>query len=232
VRADHHGHGAGLAAVEILLALDAPVLARGDVVAHLLLVVDHHAVRPAVDPPIVGVAGHVEAARSQVAAAVVRVPLGRRELQDVHIVAGHDVLHDRAIRHLHVGEGIEIVEPLAPRLLHLRQGHVVGDPQREGDAGVGVERVDQDAKPRGVARNVVEEGGRRAHRVVQHVRCLPDVLIDVGALDGSHEPHGVDLLDPVTQIRVRQVTPSGSAGKGLDGHDALSSHIQAGAWHV
>ena len=76
----------------VFVAHLAAVLAGRDVEAERLLVVDHDAVGAAIDPAVVGIAHDVVAAGADIAAAVLRVPLRRREFGDVDVVALHDVL--------------------------------------------------------------------------------------------------------------------------------------------
>src|SRR5262249_49994188 len=89
IAAADHGDRHRRAARLVLVAHLAAVLAGRDVEARGLGVVDHHAIGAAVDPALVGIAGDVEAAGADVAAAVVRVPFGRREGGDVDVVSGH-----------------------------------------------------------------------------------------------------------------------------------------------
>src|SRR5262249_33052311 len=77
IAAADDGDGHRCAARLVLVAHLAAVLARRDVEARGLGVVDHHAIGAAVDPALVGIAGDVEAAGTDVAAAVGRVPFGR-----------------------------------------------------------------------------------------------------------------------------------------------------------
>ena len=88
--------GIALAARLVLVAHLAAVLAGRDVDAERLGVVDHDAVGAAIDPALVRIADDVVAAGADIAAAVLAVPLRRREFGDVDGVAGHDVLHHRA----------------------------------------------------------------------------------------------------------------------------------------
>src|SRR5207247_366624 len=99
VGTQHHHDRALLAPVEPLLPMDAAVLARGDVVADLLLIVNHDSVGAAVDPAVIRVTGDVEAARAQIATAVSRMPFRSWEFEQVYVVPGHDVFHDRAVLH-------------------------------------------------------------------------------------------------------------------------------------
>src|SRR5262249_55993978 len=73
------------------------VVGGGDGEGGGLGVVDHHAIGAAVDPALVGIAGDVEAAGANVAAAVGRVPFRRGEGGDVDVVSGHDVLENRTV---------------------------------------------------------------------------------------------------------------------------------------
>src|SRR5262249_48195785 len=82
VTADDDAHGHRLATREVLIPVNATMLARRDVQANVLLVLHHHAVRAGVDPVAVRVLGDVDAAGPDVAAAILRVPERHRELED------------------------------------------------------------------------------------------------------------------------------------------------------
>jgi hypothetical protein len=56
---------------------------------------DHDPVGAAIDPALVRIARDVVAAGAYIASAIRVMPLGGGKFQDVHIVAAHDVLHDR-----------------------------------------------------------------------------------------------------------------------------------------
>src|SRR5439155_556944 len=73
------------------------VLARRDVEAELVLVVDHHAIAAEVDPAVVRIAGDVEAAGADVAAPVVLVPLRRGGDRHVDVRAALPLPEDGTI---------------------------------------------------------------------------------------------------------------------------------------
>src|SRR5262249_5146068 len=85
--AAHYRHRHALAARLVFVAHLPPVLAGRDVEARRLGIVDHHPIGAAVDPALIGIAGDVEAAGTDVAAAVVGVPFRRRESRDVDVIA-------------------------------------------------------------------------------------------------------------------------------------------------
>src|SRR5439155_13160754 len=92
IAAADHRHRHWLAARLVFVAHLPAVLAGRDVKAGGPGVVDHHPVGAAIDPALVRVAGDVEAAGADVAAAVAGVPDRRRKAGDVDLVASHDVL--------------------------------------------------------------------------------------------------------------------------------------------
>src|SRR5262249_29898937 len=100
IAAADHRDGHSLAARLVLVAHLPAVLARRDVESRGPGVVDHDAVGAAIDPALVRLAGDVEAAGADVAAAVGLVPLRGRKPGDVDIVAGHDVLEDRTVTYI------------------------------------------------------------------------------------------------------------------------------------
>src|SRR5207245_3906619 len=76
-----------LLAREPLVAVLAPVLPGRDIEAEPRLVVDHHAIRAEVHPPLVRIARDVEAAGPEIPSAVELVPLWSGEDQAVDMAA-------------------------------------------------------------------------------------------------------------------------------------------------
>src|SRR5581483_7115925 len=99
ILADGDDHGAALAALEIFIALNAAVFARRDVKTHGVLVVHHAAVGAEVDPAFIGIARGHQAGGADEPAAVELVHKRHGEFQQIDLVAGVDVLEDRAFAH-------------------------------------------------------------------------------------------------------------------------------------
>ena len=89
----------------VFVAVNAPVFAGRDIKPDAFFVVDHHAVSAAVDPSGVGITGYVEAASTDVAPAVVRVPQWRGKPGDVDVVAFQHVFEHRPVVDDLVGTG-------------------------------------------------------------------------------------------------------------------------------
>ena len=89
-----------LATLEILVAMDAAVLALGDLAADGVAVVDLRAVGAEVEPAIVGILGDDAAGGADVARLVLLVMQRHRELQHVDLVAFEHVLQHRAVLHV------------------------------------------------------------------------------------------------------------------------------------
>ena len=139
------------------------VLARRDVEAELVLVVDHHPVAAEVDPAVVLVAGDVEAAGADVATAVVLVPLRRRENGHVDVRAALHVLEDRAVLHLLRGDRDDAgAHALLPGLHQVLGRGLRVEAKREGEAREPAQGVGEDPEALLVTGDLVEEEGRRA----------------------------------------------------------------------
>ena len=182
IAAEHDRDRHRLLARLVLVAHLPALLAGRDVEAAGFLVVDHHAVGAAIDPALVGIADDGVAAGADVAAAVLGVPLRRREFGDVDRVAGDDVLHHRAAVDvfrrdaLHVG-GVVGAEAVA----QLDLGHVGREAERHVLAPA-VEEIDQHAAARQRVRHVLEHEARRVVGVVGHLGHHADVLLPGEAL--------------------------------------------------
>ena len=172
--------------------------------AHRVPRLDHRPVGADVDPALLGVDGDAEAPGADVAAAVVRVPLGGGELHDVDIVAGEDVLEHRPVVHHHVGQPplhLDVVfeEGLAELLL----GEVLGKPQCHVPALAG-ERVDQDSKALGTAGDLVEEHRGAVVDADDRVGGQADVFFPTRPGDGAQLAQGVGPGHPLAEIVVRE----------------------------
>ena len=88
-----------LAALEILVAVDAAVLALGDLAADGVAVIDLRAVGAEIEPAGVGILGHDAAGGADIARLVLLVVQRHRELQHVDGVAFEHVLQHRPVLH-------------------------------------------------------------------------------------------------------------------------------------
>ena len=116
MHAAHHGHRARLAALVILLLDHVAVLALGAHHGGERLVVRLHPVGAVVDPAGVRIAHDHHVAGADVIAAVVLVPARHRNLEQVDVVAGLDVVQERTARDLDRRDGPRLLHVAAPML--------------------------------------------------------------------------------------------------------------------
>ncbi len=183
--------------------MDPAVLARRDVEADLFLVLDHHAVGAGVDPFLVGVLGDVVGAGADVAAAVFLVPLRRRELVHVDVVARQNVLQHRAV----------LDDLVLDRLLGLGDvGQAFGQFQlvhvgREADGqalALAAEEVGQHAVAVLAAGDLVEQGAGRRVGMVQQFGHHADLTLPAQAVQVAHLAQLIGLLDKFAEITVSE----------------------------
>ena len=205
IAAEHHRDRHRLLARLVLVAHLPALLAGRDVEAAGIRVVDHHAVGAAIDPAVVGIADDGVAAGADIAAAVLGVPLRRREFGDVDLVAGHDVLHHRTALDvcrrdaLHVG-GVVDAEAFA----QLDLGHVGREAERHVLA-LAVEEVEQHAAARQRAGHVLEHEARRVVGVRRHLGHHADVLLPGQPFDVLHLAELLGFLEPVAQVVIGEM---------------------------
>ena len=216
IPAADHGDRHRRAARFVLVAHLAAVLARRDVEARGLGVVDHHAIGAAVDPALVGIAGDVEAAGADVAAAVGRVPFGRGEGGDVDVVSGHDVLENRTVSDVFGRDARHRAHEIgAEPFAQLDLAEIGGEPERHVLA-LAAEEVDQHPAAFDRPRNLVEHEAGRAV-VVNHAGDHADILLP------GEPAHVLDLaelarlLEPLTQIVVAKPWLEIRASRGIGG---------------
>ena len=155
------------APVEPLVALDAAVLAGRDVDVHARLVLHHAAVGAEVDPALVRVLGHHQAARADVASAVQLVDERHRKLEQVDVVALEDVLHHRPGVHHAVRDRVVLRDLRAGRPHQVQVRVVEGQAQRQRHALERGVLGEQHPEALGVILDlVVEHRGDRS-------RCFP-----------------------------------------------------------
>src|SRR5690242_20454376 len=90
--AKRHSNLERLSAGGIFLALDSAMLTGRNIKPDLVFIVDHHAVRPVIDPTLVGIARNVDTARADITAAVLVMPKRRWEFEHVDIAVFVDVV--------------------------------------------------------------------------------------------------------------------------------------------
>src|SRR5262249_14841396 len=197
--ADHgyrHWHPARLVFVAHLAA----VLARRDVEPGGLGVMDHHALGAAIDPPLIGIGGDVEAAGADVAAAVGRVPFGRGEDRDVNVVPPHHVLENRTVVDVFGRDARHRPEEIGAKpFAELDLAQIGGKAERHVLA-LAAEEVDQHAAAFDRPRHFGKHETRRAVVVRRDARDHADVIFPgepVHVLDFAELAR---LLEPLPQV--------------------------------
>src|SRR3954467_11569790 len=205
IAAADHGDRHALAARLVLVAHLAAMLAGRDVETRGPGVVDHHAIGPAVDPAFVGIAGDVEAAGADIAAAVAGVPFRRGKAGDVDVVAGHHVLEDRTVvdvfrrdaRHRPHETGAEAFAELElAETGRKAERHVLA---------LAAEEVDQHAAARDRPGHVVEDEARRGVVVHRDAGYHADILLPGQAAHLLDLAEPARLVEPLPQIVIGQV---------------------------
>jgi len=177
------------------------VLARRDVEAELVAVVDHHPVAAQVHPAVIGIARDVEAAGADVAAAVVLVPLRRGEDRHVDVRAALHVLEDRAVLHLDRGDRRDALRhPLLPRPDQILGRGFRVEAEREREAWEPAERVREHPEAFLVAGDLVEQESRGAVDTAGQLGGHPDLVLGAGAPDDPQFAHCVHACQPIPQI--------------------------------
>ena len=202
VHAAHHRDRARLAALVILLLDHVAVLALGAHHGGELLAVRLHAIGAVVDPAGVGIAHDHHVAGADVVAAVVLVPARHRNLEQVDVVAGLDVLQKRAARHLDRRDGLRLLHVFAPMPHQLDLGAVGRIAHRHVDAADRGQQVGQDAMALGIAGDVVEQHQRVADLALVDVDDAADLALALGAADVRH------LAGGLHHARARRADPA------------------------
>ena len=178
-----------------------------------LLVVRLHAIGAVVDPAGVGIAHDHHVAGADVVAAVVLVPARHRNLEQVDVVAGLDVLQQRAARHRHRRDGLRLLHVFAPMPHQFDLGAVGRMAHRHVDAADRGEQVRQDAMALGIAGNVVEQHQRIADLALVDVDDAADLALALGAADVRHLAGRFHLREPGAQILLRRVGVRGGGAR-------------------
>ena len=205
VHAAHHRHRARLAALVILLLDHVAVLALGAHHGGEFLVVRLHTIGAVVDPAGVGIAHDHHVAGADVIAAVVLVPARHRNLEKVDVVAGLDVLQERAARHLDRRDGLGLLHVFAPMANQLDLGAIGRIAHRHVDAADRGEQVRQDAVALGIAGDVVEQHQRIADLALEDIDDAADLALALGAADVRHLAGRLHLREPGAQILLRRI---------------------------
>ena len=202
VAADDDGHRHRLVPRLVLVAMDAPVLARGHIEAQRVLVVDHHPVGADVDPVLFGIAGDVVAAGADVASAVGFVPERDGEFGDVDGVAGEHVLHHRAGLDELMGDGLQLAHVVFEEGLGELE-LVEFDREAQGEVlALAAEEIGQDARALLGAGDVFEDHARRVLVVLDEFGGHADVFLPGGALDVPDLAQFLGFRNPFAQVFV------------------------------
>ena len=187
IDADDDRHRAGLARLEVLVALDPPLLAVGDVGGRDIRAVHLHAVGADIDPPAVGVAGDDAAGGSDIAPAVVLVVDRHRELEQVDIAVAVDVFHHRAVIDRAGRDRLMALDAAAVGIEHgppvARICRVDAESKREPKRRA--QHAVKAAHAPGVSRHLVEQEQRRLVDLlpVEHLGHRAELAVPVGARD-------------------------------------------------
>ena len=178
------------------------MLARRDVEARGLGVVDHHAIGAAVDPALIGIAGDVEAAGADVAAAVGRVPFGRGEGGDVDVVSGHDVFENRAVIDVFGRDAPHRPDEIGAEPLAQIDLAEIGRKAERHVLALAAEEIDQHPAAFDRPRHLLEHEAGRAVVVRRRARDHADVLLPGEAAQLLDLAELARLFEPLTQIVV------------------------------
>src|SRR5262249_61687538 len=145
-----------------------------------------------VGPVLLGIARDAVGAGADVAPAVLLVPLRRRELGDVNLVAHHDVLEYRSVVDDDVRHDALLLQiGLAVGVAELPFAQVIGKAERHVAARAG-EHVEPEAEAIRAAWDVLEHHAWAVLRPQHRLGGEPDVLLAVSALNRAHlaQPFG------------------------------------------
>ena len=98
--------GNGLPRVEIFLPHDPPLFAGRDIEREGVAIMDHDPIAAQVDPAFIDVPADHDVSRTEITAAVILVPLRRRQREKIDIVPFHDVFENRS-----AGNGLRGIRP-------------------------------------------------------------------------------------------------------------------------
>src|SRR3954469_19850050 len=205
IAAADHGDRHALAARLVLVAHLAAMLSGRDVETRGPGVMDHHAIGPAVDPALVGIAGDVEAAGADIAAAVAGVPFRRGKAGDVDVVAGHHVLEDRTVVDVFGRDARHRPHEAGAKTFAELQLAEAGREAERHVLALAAEEVDQHAAARDRPWHIVEDEAGRA--VVVHRDAGPhaDILLPRQPAHLLDLAEPARLVEPLPQVVIDQV---------------------------
>src|SRR5262249_31809042 len=207
--------------LEILVAVDATVLALGDLAADGLAVIDLRPVGAEIEPAVVWILRDNAARGTDIARGVFLVMLRHREFQHVDGVTFQHVLQDRPVLDEARRQRLQVCH--APVIaLHDVDLAFLLERQAEGERDaldrreVAVER----AEALGIAWHLVEQDRRcGAVRLLgQHLRDAAHLGVPMGAVDAKKLAHGLDAVEPFAQAAIADAGFPGGVG---EGHPAL-----------
>ena len=159
-----------------------------------------HPIGAVIDPAGIRIAHDHHVAGADVVAAVVLVPARHRDLENVDVLAGVDVLEQRPVLDRDRRDGARLLHVAAP-VMHQFDGAGVGiEPERDVDAPDRGEDVGEDAPAARKSRHVVEQHRLVADAALIDVDDAADLLLALGAGDVLQFAVGAQLRDPGAQI--------------------------------
>ena len=166
--------------------------------------------------PFVRVLGHDHVGGADVAAAVLVVPLGHRQLQHVDVVAGEHVLVERALVHVLRRDQRRVVEAFLPGGDELVAGDVGGQVGGEGGPLEGFHHAHQHPVAFGVVLDVVEQQRGGVLPAPGHLGQRADLQVPVAARNPAKLAHGIHLLEPLSEVPIHGgfPFPSPPSGRG------------------
>jgi hypothetical protein len=197
---DHHLHG--LPALEILVAVDAAMLAFGDLAADRLAVIDLRPIGAEIEPAGIGILGHHAVGGADEARLVELVMARDRKFEHVDRIALQDILQNRPVLD---ETGRQQFEVLHAPVVALHDVHLAvlleREAERERNAADRREVSVEGAEALGVARDVVEQDGGRSAAALfrQHVGEGAHLDVPMGAVDLEQLSHSADFVEPSAQ---------------------------------
>jgi hypothetical protein len=197
---DHDFHR--LAALEVFVAMDAPVLALGDLAADRLAVVHLRAIGAEIEPTVVGVLRHHAISGADKARLVELMVARHRKLEHIDLVALDHILQDRSIVDETRRQHLQI---LHARVIALHDVDLAGVFERQAEcqrhATDRREMAIEGAKTLGIAGYLVEQDRRRSAAAFlgQHVGDGAHLDIPVGAVDVKEFSHALHFFEPAAQ---------------------------------
>ena len=196
---------AALAALEIFVAVNAPMLAFGDLAADGFFIVNLAAVGTEVIPLRVRILGDAHVRGADVAVRVRLMMDRHRQFEHVHLVAFQNIFEDRPgldhlrLDQLHLGHAMMIgLDDVGFVFVFERQT------EGQGDALDGRELAVKRAIALRIARHFIKENRRRLALAGfgEHLRDGAHLSVPVGAINPLQFTELLHLLQPVAQTMV------------------------------